>query len=333
MMPAVPPLRSDRRYRLKRFAYHVRIALRALRRRAPVRDYARMAAPLLLRGAGSVPHALYVEFSNVCDIRCAYCACPTFASREPFLRGDVLDALARALRATPVNKVHIGGGEPTLHPSFAAAAEALRPHARFLDVVTNGQWRDEALPAVLGSGLFDMVEVSVDAGEGSAYETIRAGASAARLLRNLEALRRARDAARSGTILALRLMVRPSTKHREREELRRWRAHCDTIIPQYVIQPAALPRGDDLCPAATALGQDWPRCTAPSRALQIKADGTVPLCCIQGHRAAPDAVILGTILQRGIAELWRHPLLEQYRSAHRFRRRGAMPACRGCVGA
>ena len=293
----------------------------------------RQLSPLRMRHAGTVPHALYVQLSDVCNITCDYCPCPASAGTTPFMTMDVVERLASHLRHTRIDKVHLGGGEPTLHPHFEECARLLRPGARFLDVVTNGQWMKEETTAALASGVFDMVEISIDAGGADVYQRARVGAHFDRLVRNLTQLRQQTSRRRTRPIIAVRLMVRPSTAPLLPEAYRLWRNTCDVLFAQHIVQQAGdLPR-TDIYSSATAAPAAYPRCSYPFRAMQVRADGRVPLCCVTGRTGADSSNIVGTIAYSGLVDLWHHPLLEQYRTAHRERRTELMPACHSCTGA
>ncbi len=326
-------LHSDRLYRLQRLGYHLHVAAGAWRKGVPLSDYARFALPPVLRPVAELPHSIYLEFSNVCNITCTYCSCPLAGFSEPFLRADVLDALVRQLAQTPVNKLHIGGGEPTMHPQFGGCVRELSRCARFMNIVTNGQWTRDDVFETLASGVFDLIEISVDAGGREAYERSRMGARFDLLVDNIHRLRQALRAHGAETILGIRVMIRPSTSVEERRHLREWGHLCDVIFPLYVSQPARLPEVPDVFRSVHVVDRSIPRCTHPGRALQIKADGSVPLCCVNGHAAGPERIVLGDIREHSLAELWRHPTLVQYRSAHRSRHDHLMPLCHGCPGA
>lgn len=325
-------LHTDRSYRIKRFGYYFRTVRRALRNSVAAGAYLRLAFDRLLRVDSALPHMLYVELSNVCNTRCVYCPYPAYRFDEPFLREDVLEKIIESLSQQPVDKIIIGGGEPTLHPEFKAFAHRLRGCAKFLSVVTNGQWTDVHITEALADGTFDLVEVSVDAGGKEEYEKARAGARYDRLIANLRMLERVKRVSRAETIIGIRLMVRPSLRKSERQYLREWKQYCDTIFPQYVSKPAEMERLDDAYLSVHESKNDFPRCTYPSRAMQIKTDGTVPLCSFLGHASPADRILLGNIREQSIQSLWRNPNLSEYRAAHRRRDPTRIPACRGCLG-
>ncbi|MCB2204554.1 radical SAM protein [bacterium] len=325
-------LHTDRAYRLKRFGYYFRTVRQALRNNVGAGNYLHLAFDRMLRIDSALPHMLYVEMSNVCNTQCAYCPYPTYSYNEPFLREDVLESIVASLSRQPVDKIMIGGGEPTLHPEFSSYARRLRQSAKFLSVVTNGQWTDDRVTHTLAEGTFDLVEVSVDAGGKEEYERTRKGGKYHRLLGNLDALMRIKRESRSRTIIGIRLMIRPTMRKAERQYLQAWKPYCDTILPQYISTPAGMGELDDAYLSVHQHNNDFPRCTYPSRALQIKSDGTVPLCSFKGHAAPADRILLGDIREHSIQLLWKHPLLLQYRAAHRSRDTQRMPACRGCPG-
>ena len=325
-------LHTDRSYRLNRLGYFVRTIRHALGKNVGTGEYLRLLLGRLFRVDGALPHMLYVEFSNLCNTRCVYCPCPAYPFEEPFLREDVLAHTIASLTERPVGKLMIGGGEPTLHPRFGEYARRLRPCARFLSVVTNGQWSDADITRTLAEGTFDLVEVSVDAGGKEEYEQTRQGASHDRLLANLRALGRVKRSTGSKTIIGIRLMIRPSTREDERRHVESWKPHCDVIFPQYVSRPAGMAHLEDAFVSVHQTREDYPRCTYPSRAMQIKSDGTVPLCSFLGHAPPESRIILGNIREQDLRMLWRHPVLMQYRDAHRRRDPARMPACRGCLG-
>ena len=72
-------------------------------------------------------------------------------------------AVARSLETFKIDRVVVGGGEPTLNASFAEISSLIKNQTRFASVVTNGQWaRVGIVELLLDSD--DMVEVSIDAG-------------------------------------------------------------------------------------------------------------------------------------------------------------------------
>lgn len=332
-MDRVYKIHSDRLYRFKRYKYYFKTTVQSLRRGVTVRDYLGLVIPSFLISDPPKPHALYLEFSNTCNIKCVYCAYPNYNYEVKFMQADVLEKVIQSLKMTPINKINIGGGEPTLNPHFIEFTNELKHYSRFLNVVTNGQWVDNKISHSLASGAFDMVEVSIDAGDKDDYERSRVGAQYDRLKQNINRLRQIKKATNSKTIIGIRLMIRPSKRKKEKYYLSYWKSFCDTIIAQYITKPLNLPYYEDIYLSTHELNNTYPKCTYPSRAMQIKADGTVPLCCAMGNADASHIITLGNIKQKNLAELWNDTTLVKYRKAHRSRDYENMSVCKGCLGA
>ena len=119
-------------------------------------------------------------------------------------------AVAQSLETFKIDRVVVGGGEPTLNASFAEISSLIKRQTRFASVVTNGQWaRVGIVDALLNS--YDMVEVSIDAGGREMYEHARVGANYDLLIANLDLLHKRRRERGLNTLFNVRLMIRPST--------------------------------------------------------------------------------------------------------------------------
>lgn len=144
------------------------------------------------------PLEVFLEISNVCDLKCAMC--PTFSGLSPnrlfsikenergFIDGErVLEALEPVLRRALV--VHcFGDGEPTLHPGFAALLARLRPYRLRVDVFTNGMHLDQAFCELLLRNRVAAITVSFSGADQTAYENIYQGGHFERVLAGLTRL-------------------------------------------------------------------------------------------------------------------------------------------------
>ncbi len=99
------------------------------------------------------PRIVALEFTNVCNLRCPYCASQTGPVRGQ--RGFMTDAtfarVASQLREFPLQTLRvIGGGEPTMHPRFAEFAVQLRGAAR-ISTLTNAAQTSSMLTETISS--------------------------------------------------------------------------------------------------------------------------------------------------------------------------------------
>ncbi len=151
------------------------------------------------------PAELFLEVSNVCDLKCAMC--PTFSGLSPSRlfsikeqeRGFIdLDRLWPSLvpLLPQVISVHcFGYGEPTLHPDFATLIKRLGEYRVLIDFFTNGMHLDEALCALLVEHWVFSVTVSVSGTTAKEYESIYLGGGFERLLAGIQRLAAGKKAA------------------------------------------------------------------------------------------------------------------------------------------
>lgn len=315
-----------------RVVAYARIGRRALRRGVSPVELVATKFPFALPDRPR-PASLSVELTDACNLRCDYCTNPTYPHPRSWLDESTFSSLLRDLDDFPVARLRVCGGEPTLHPDFDRYSAELARRCRFLSIVTNAQWRREAVADVLVAH-YDLVEVSVDAGGRDLYERHRVGGSYERLERSLRALRDARDLTGSDALINVRLMVRPSTRDLMDVERARWSEIADSVMVQYVIeQRSRTSWSQDVYVPVQITSQAVPRCTMPFKDLPVRADGTVPVCHVNGTDVDPDRrILLGRIGETSLRDCWTGDTLRHVRRAHRRRDEVQLEFCRGCSG-
>ncbi|MBL7940170.1 MAG: radical SAM/SPASM domain-containing protein [Flavobacteriales bacterium] len=280
------------------------------------------------------PPSMHVELTNACNLQCVYCNNPHFAHPRGVMDDRTLDGLIEGLRGSRVDRLCIGGGEPTLHPKFAEFVKRLRPEVRVLTIVTNGHWTRKGTAEAMVSAPIDFIEVSVEAGTAQDFEAMRVGANYAKFLANLRELRSLRDRTGSSSLINLRMMVRPSQQGRiERESHKYWSAFADSVMPQYVLKDDEIATIEDAFTPRSGTPGQYPKCTLPFRNLQVRWNGDVPICQISGSTLIPaKKVVTGNVKDHLVQDLWNGNMFKTYRHAHRTRDEAAMPICKGCKG-
>ncbi len=314
--------------RLKKIIYrlgpYMRFLLHAARRGVPLTALARTQFPFLFSDA-SAPPCVHVGFTSACNLRCVYCRNPGLPYPRSFISTEVFNAVILSLRELSVPRVVVGGGEPTLHPEFGAMARELRRATRFLQIVTNGQWRQPEIGEVLLTTPFDRIEVSVDAGGREYYEKSRRGGSYALLVDNLTQLRKRRDALRASSRINIRLMIRPSIAAQAQDYSRFWSPYADSVMRQYVLHAAGTQYFDDVYMSHHSVNDAYPKCSIPFKVIPVSPTGNVRLCTMSG-------LLLGNILTSSLKEMWLGDTMRRYRYGHRTRELAEIPLCKGCVG-
>jgi hypothetical protein len=233
------------------------------------------------------------------------------------------------VKTMKVGKVSIvGNGEPTLHPKFTVFVRELAEAKNFLSLTTNGQLLDSKCIHNILEAPVDMINVSVDGKDKEGYEQSRIGGNLEKLIRNLTELKEMKRESRSPALTVIRVAIRPSQCKMEQPLLDFWRPFGDVVSKQYIVDFTGA-GGDTFKP----LGREdvYPRCTLPSKQLDVRWNGDVPLCSYsQWQTGQPGGLLLGNIRTSSLLELRDGHLMMTYRAGHRRRETELMPLCKGC---
>ncbi len=315
-----------------RYLAYSRITGRMLRSGIPLLDILRMQFPFTVPVARRPP-TLTLELTNVCDLRCTYCNYSLIDRPRGFMNAMTMTRIVDEIDRGGIQRVKLTGlGEATLHPNFPSFLRRLALAARFVSIVSNAQWRrPEILAAILEAPL-SMLEISIDAGGRTAYESSRPGASYDRLLENLRAVKRNRRKGCSPLVI-IRLMMRPSQAGKELELGAPYREFADAIMPQYILKRKGAPDAVDVYIPTPQDQCVFPRCTLPFKDLNVRMDGSVQICMLADPDNNGSGTLLGNVNTDSLIDMWRSPELARYRRIHRIREGLETTFCRGCPGA
>jgi hypothetical protein len=223
----------------------------------------------------------------------------------------------------------VGNGECTLHPDFRRMIRELSDAARYLFVLTNGNWRDPSIAHDLLRA--DAVGLSIDAGTREEYERSRVEGDFDRLLRNVQTLCAEKRRQRRSTFIIVRLMVRPSQREREAELMARWRPFASAVFRNPIYRMPGVPDDGDVYTQPDDSSDFFPRCGSPFRDLDVGWTGNVPLCSGSARQVGSPGYLLGNVNDTPLRDLWNGPIMLQYRTGHRTGRTDLTPVCRGCT--
>lgn len=115
------------------------------------------------------PRQVSMALLNACDLKCNYCYAPKQKAR---LSRQVVERWLVELSEGGCLGIGFGGGEPTLHPDFAAICQFAERHTNMaVTFTTHGHRLNPRLLDQL-SGSVHFIRVSMD-GVGSTYEALR----------------------------------------------------------------------------------------------------------------------------------------------------------------
>ncbi len=319
---------------LFRFNAYLKLSMHALLAGIPLTDLIRARYPYRLPEPIR-PVMLSMEFCNVCDLACSYC--PTHEDKRPkgYMDENTLAKLMEGLREMKINRVHIRGwGEPTRHPHFGEYVTRLGRDVKYLDIVTNGQWKDEKITHDLLRAPVHRIDVSVDLGGAELYEKTRRGGSYDRVLKNLKTLKSLRARLKSKSAIIVRSMFRPSQAKALKKEMAFMREYADAVIPAPIFKktrtPDSVRYGHDIY-TLTAVRDEYPRCYFPLNELSVAWNGVVPLCDNLILTHDEEEIFVGNVAETPLREIWNHDNLRNLRLAQK---RNVIPGrtiCKGCT--
>jgi MoaA/NifB/PqqE/SkfB family radical SAM enzyme len=318
---------------LFRFDAYRKLSIHALRAGIPVIDLVRARFPYRLREPAR-PSMLSIELCNVCNLRCAYCPTHEDRRKKGYMSEEVFSRVIDGLREMGIPRVHIRGwGEPTLHPRFEEYVARLSRATRYVDIVTNAQWKDDGIARALLEAPVHRIDVSVDVGGSARYEAARVGGSHRLLLHNLGTVKALRKRSKSRSMTIVRSMFRPSQAKELEREMATMREYADAVMPAPIFRRDVGARPDG--PAGdvytlTAAQDEYPRCYFPFNELSVCHDGSVPMCDNLVLMRPASEVNMGSVVERSLKDLWSHERLKGLRSAHRLNLNQGRAICRGC---
>lgn len=314
----------------RHISYYLKLNSHILLRGVPLKELLVLKYPFQLADAAQPP-LLSIDITDACDLECVYCNNPLFPNPRTMMSEDTFAALLANLDRHHLNRIRIGGGEPTLHPRMHSMLQELAKRTKYLSLVTNGQWKDHRMEQDLLSSGVDLIEISVDAGGAKVYEASRRKANYRLLLYNLKSLRRLRDKTKSKTLIKMRLMLRPSTKHLERQETRFFGHYADCVLPQWLLKHPESDYAEDVFVQESIAEHYIPECVIPFKDLQIRPDGKIPLCPAKGCAIDPqDRIFIGDVKTDDLIEVWNCQMLKDIRAAHRHRQKEKLGICLNC---
>lgn len=244
----------------------------------------------------------------------------------------IFDRVIEDVRRFKIQRVKLIGGEPTQHPHFPSMIGRLARATKYLQLVTNAQWRTQEIPEAIIDAPVNLIEISIDAGGKEIFEASRLRGSYDRVLSNLQLLSKLKDRSKGKSTLNVRLMIRPSTKHHLASDTQFYKRWADTVMPQNLLEVSGLDNKVDVFTPLHVSEQTAPRCSHPFKCLEVKWDGSIPLCGPNAYAAREKRIELGNIHTTTLGSAWNSPELKTYRHAHRWRKNEDMPACQGCKG-
>lgn len=207
-----------------------------------------------------LPRMVQIEPVGECNLACRMCAIQYRRDGRPhgppaFMPFSTFVALLQGF-ATATRELHLQGlGEPLMHPDFVRMVRHACARGLTVSTNTNLTLLTEARARALACSGIDTIHVSLDGASRAVYESIRVGASFAKVRRNLERLVRAcaevpepRPKLRLVTVLMRRNL------HQLADIVR---IACDARVPAVFVQHLCHDYGEATLPDAYLAMRDF----------------------------------------------------------------------------
>lgn len=265
--------------------------------------------------------AVNIEWTGACNARCVMCPRDALARPRHMDEATYRQVLSRLAQNDVFRAVIAGYGDPTVHPRFDRFVELTREARVPVDMVTNGEWLDEARLHAL-DGVINTLVVSFSSIDAPVYRHVHAGLDQQRVMDNLILARRTfrkTKLAVSLTPLAECIETLPETiawlRSQGIETLTMSPALYDRAgtlssqdapphdLRQVIRQYGLHSQEYDFVPSVGDIFGQWRanrfRCLPRNSDLAIAADGSYQYCFNDPGRLRP----LGTVAAFGIREI------------------------------
>jgi MoaA/NifB/PqqE/SkfB family radical SAM enzyme len=283
------------------------------------------------------PINIFVEPTNICDLRCPMC--PTgaglTASKKGFLDASILAKILGELRHTPRTFGLWLAGEPLLHPQIVelirmCAQKGVRPSLHTNATRLTPELAEQMIKAGLGE-----ISFSFDGRTIEEYETLRKGAHFSAVLNNIQDFLRIKQQLGSPLPRVVIQNIEPYERGRHQriplhenvhelrqqfsglpvDEFRTILAHSWSGVMENMQYVAPGHRK----------GRRWV-CAVPYTDLTVNWRGEAVTCC--GDFDA--ANVLGDVTKETIYELWNNERFQRFRAAMHTREIEYFPLCGQC---
>jgi radical SAM protein with 4Fe4S-binding SPASM domain len=276
---------------------------------------------------GEFPIHLDIESTNVCNLRCPFCAV-TFKNWGPYRRGYMdFDLFKRIIDEGVENglcaiKLSLRG-EPTLHPRLCEMVKYAKEKG-ILDIYFNTNatlLNEDKINDLIDAGL-DRISISFEGTTKEVYESYRVGAKYEEVLANVKSLRLIRD--KRGLPhpqIRVQTVLLPELKEGFPEYVAFWQGVADEVAYLDVRRETDV---DD----HRGLVADW-ACTFLWQRMAILWDGTVLPCLMHGVSDF-SLMSLGNVKEVSIKEMWQGEKATYYRELHKSGQAHKLEACDRC---
>lgn len=287
---------------------------------------------------GRIPKNIVVEINNTCNLDCPMCGTQKAKRKKGEMSLELFEKIIKRIEKLGYRTIAIHTvGEPFFYSKLPEVFGICKKHKLKLTLTTNGLLLDKHMNLIKRfTGTVSRIKFSVDGATKETYEKLRKGGDFGRLIRNLELIsdynRSVKKAERIFTFLhatigrgnfsEIPLFFKVFKNFFSNEDIRFG----------FITNLTSCHEEGVYYKASTIYADKVTRLRVPCKLLwcqtHILCNGDVSACC----RDYNGELIVGNILDKPIADIWKNSRYEHYRDIHRRYAVETLPFCKDCRG-
>lgn len=280
----------------------------------------------------SPPHQVYIEPTNVCNLRCSHCPQHTMRREKQYMSLELFEKIVKQLAEfEPFVDLYLQG-EPLLHPEIVEMVRIVSSHGLLPRITTNTTMLRKKLAGDLIDAGLDKIEFSMSGASKSTYDDIYKGARFEKTLSNMINFLEI-NGERGFPVHTRSVFVEEEKTVKEKEKYLACFSELplDDVYVSPLINMFGWNKELDISPFKTLPREEWPICKTPWRQMAINADGSVRSCAFDYD----SRYLIGNVKDTPVLELWNSERMMAFRKGVLERRyedleKPGLPLCTEC---
>ena len=280
----------------------------------------------------SAPHQVYIEATNVCNLRCLHCPQSTMRRRPQYLDVKLFEKIIKELAPhRPFIDLYMQG-ESLLNQNIVEMVRICRSHALLPRITTNTTLLNKELSKKLIAAGLNKIEFSISGVTKASYEKMHRGATYEKTLKNILDFLEL-NAAAGFPVHTRSVFVEEEKTLKEKERYLKLfsKLPLDDVYVSPLINMFGWNKEIDLNHFKKLPKEKWPICKCPWRQFGVNADGTVRACIFDYD----SRYIVGDAKKENIMDIWNGEKMMAFRKTIMEKRyedfdKPGLPLCTEC---
>lgn len=281
----------------------------------------------------SPPYQVYIEPTNVCNLRCSHCPQSTMRREKQYIKLELVEKIVKDISMyIPFVDLYLQG-EPLLHPEIVDIVKIVKSHGLLPRITTNATMlKKEMSKALIKSGL-DKIQFSMSGASKKTYDSIYHGARFERTLNKvLDFLELNAEAGFPVHTRSVFVEEEKTSKDKGKYlEVFNMIPIDDVYVSPLINMFGWNEELDIIDLYEKTPRNEWPVCKGAWRNLGVNADGTVRACVFDYD----SRYLIGDANEDNVMDIWNSERMMSFRKAHIEHRQDELeelgfPLCMNC---